>query len=355
MQGPARTLFLGCVLPALAAAAYLAPAVTRAAGPAPLFASSERLELALTVPLRQLVLRARSRPEVAGTVSYTGPDGSPVALAVEVSTRGRSRLEYCRFPPLRLKFKRKEIEDTLFAEQKRIKLVTQCRNGRNFEQYVTLERLLYGVYEQVSDFALRARAVQMRYVDSERDDFEEAPAFFIERAKGVAERLDMTAVKVPRLAVTDIRPDALAVLSLFQFMIGNTDWSALAPSSGDHRCCHNGIVLAPPDGGEEFVVVPYDFDQAGLIGAVYALPAESLGIRSVRQRAYRGFCASNDYLDEAISSFNAARPAIEALFDDPAVEERTRADALEYLRDSFAIVNDPEKRQRQIVERCRGG
>ena len=354
MGTTARTrLAGGGVVVVVAAAAWLSLSV-RAAEPAPLFASGEPLDLTLSMPVRSLVSHARSKPEVEGTLSYTAADGTVVELAVEVTTRGKSRLEYCRFPPLGLNLKRKQVENTLFAGQDRLKLVTRCRDAHNFEQYLALERVLYRVYEQVSDIAFLVRPVRVRYVDTERDDVEEAPAFFIEHKDGVAARVGMKAVDVPSLAVADIRPDSLAVLSLFQFMIGNTDWSAVVPSGDENDCCHNGAVLVAAGERKEFVVVPFDFDQAGLIDTVYAMPAEKLPIRSVRQRLYRGFCATNDSFDDAVSKFNAARPAIEALFDDPAIDDKTRAKALDYLGDSYAIINDPEQRQKRILDRCRG-
>jgi hypothetical protein len=325
-----------------------------AAEPAPLFASNRPLEVTLSVPVRRLVARARSRPEVAGKVSYTDSDGRLVELDVKVSTRGKSRLEYCRFPPLALNFKRRQLDNTLFAGQNKLKLVTRCRDGGNFEQYLALERVLYGVYEQLTDVAFRTRPAQMRYVDTERDEVTEAPAFLLEHKDGVAKRFGMKAVDVPRLAIADIRPESLATLGLFQFVIGNTDWSAIVPSEDEKDCCHNGAVLVTTSGPEEVIVVPYDFDQAGIINAVYAAPSLKVPIRSVRQRYYWGLCASNPFLDDAIDQLNSARTAIEALFEDPAIDDRTRANALGYLRDAYAIVNDPKQRQSQVIDRCRG-
>ena len=355
MQTTARLWRLGGALLALSMAACLHSVTAQAADPAPLFAGQEPLAFTLSMPVRRLVSRARSKPVVAGTLSYVGADGATVKLDVEVTTRGKSRLEYCRFPPLSLDFKRKQVKGSLFAGQNKLKLVTRCRNGHNFEQYLALERVLYGVYAQVDEVAFRTRTAQVRYVDTERDDVEEAPAFFIEHEDGVAARLGMRAVDIPRLQIADIQPKALAVLELFQFMIGNTDWSALAPSGDEKDCCHNGAVLAASDAGTgRFVVVPYDFDQAGLINTVYAAPNERLPIRSVRQRLYRGFCATNDHLVEAIGAFDAARPAIESLFNDPAIDDKARADALAYLRDSYAIIDDPGERQDEIIEHCRG-
>ena len=350
-SAPARVLF-GVL--AAAAVAWLPIDRACAADPAALFASSDTLELTLSLPLRRLVARRSSRPEVDGTLSYVTADGQTVELEVEVTTRGKSRLEYCQFPPLSLNLKRSQVPGTLFAEQNKLKLVTQCRGGDRYAQYLALEQLLYRVYQQVSEYAFLSRPVRMRYVDSERDDVEEAPAFFIEHKDGVGARVGMIPIDVPALHVADIRPDTLAVLGLFQFMIGNTDWSAVAPSGDEDDCCHNGAVLAPSNGSGAFVVVPYDFDQAGLIATPYATPAEQVPIRSVRQRYYWGFCAANDELDAAIAAFQAARPAIEALFATEVLDERSRRDALDYLSESYDIVNDPDKRQRQIVDRCRG-
>ncbi len=326
----------------------------QAAEPAPLFASDEALELTLTLPLHELVSHARRRPEIEGTLSYENADGNAVDLDVEVTTRGKSRLEYCRFPPIGLNLKRGQVKDTLFAEQNKLKLVTRCRDDDSFEDYLELEYVLYRFYEHVNDYAFRVRPLRMRYVDSERDEIEEAPAFFLEHKDGLAARVGMHAVDVPRLTTADLRPDVLATVTLFEFMIGNTDWSALAPSGDEDDCCHNGAVLETQDGSEEFVFVPYDFDQAGLIDAVYALPSEKLRIRSVRQRLYRGFCATNAYLDEAIGVFDAARPAAEALIQDARLRDRTREEALEYLAESYEIINDPQRRQSMIVDQSRG-
>ncbi|MGI9234126.1 MAG: hypothetical protein ACR2RD_10890, partial [Woeseiaceae bacterium] len=103
-----------------------------------------------------------------------------------------------------------------------------------------------------------------------------------------------------------------------------------------------------------WVVIPYDFDQSGLINTSYARPAESLPIKSVRQRLYRGFCSGNGQIESTIALFNNKRSALEDLFIDmPDGPDENKA-ALEYLRSSFAILNDPKKKQKQVLDRCRG-
>jgi hypothetical protein len=326
----------------------------------PLFTDSAQFDLTLRAPIRTLVSRAARRPEVEGTVSYTEPDGTPVELDVEVRTRGKSRIEICNFPPLSINFKRSQVEDTSFAEQNRLKLVTLCRNSDTYEQYLELEYLTYLIFNAVTDYSYRARPVQMRYLDSERDDRETlAPAFLIEHDNGLAARNGMVAAEVPRVPLDALNAKAAAEVAVFQYLIGNTDWSIISPAE-DEDCCHNSAVLGPigfdpealPDGG--MIPVPYDFDQAGFINTSYAAPNEQLGIRRVTDRLFRGLCRHNDEARAAVGTFVAARPRIEqVLNDDPKLEADVRDDALAFLREGYAILEDPALLEEEVFGNCR--
>ena len=134
-------------------------------------------------------------------------------------------------------------------------------------------------------------------------------------------------------------------------MIGNTDWS-VRKGPGTEECCHNGKVVAPPDSRDGWVVLPYDFDQSGIINARYAVPSDKLPIKSVRQRLYRGFCSSNSNLDSTITRFNDSRTAIENFYGGGSDGSSPNKAALRYLRDFYEIINDPKKRQKKIVDAC---
>jgi hypothetical protein len=136
-------------------------------------------------------------------------------------------------------------------------------------------------------------------------------------------------------------------------MIGNTDWSVLK-GPGTENCCHNGELIGPSGSDTGWVVLPYDFDQSGLINARYALPSDKLPIRSVRQRMYRGFCSSNAHLESTIALFIEKRSAIEQLFIDSPNGAKTHKAALDYLDRFFQIVNDPEKLRHELLDHCRG-
>lgn len=346
-------------VPLLAAVAFafnLYPAQAASRQPAPLFAGNDVLHLTLAAPVQTLVVRKTERPKVAGKVSYVGKDGKTVELDVKVTTRGHSRLKLCDFPPLKLNFKRKRVRGTLFADQNKLKLATDCKHDRRYQDYLQLEYLIYRIYAQVTPLSFRVRPVEMQYVDtsSRRHRSESGHGFLIENIKGVAARTDMHLAKQRRIAPSALDPQQLAVLSVFEYMVGNTDWSTLSPDPGDD-CCHNVAVLAPQHGSGGFIGVPYDFDQAGLIDAEYALPDQRLPIRSVRQRLYRGFCSGNTYLASIAKRFDAARPKIEALLQTGGdVTDFSRHRAMRYLADSYAVIDDAARRQRQIVAHCRG-
>jgi hypothetical protein len=244
----------------------------------------------------------------------------------------------------------------LFAGQNRLKLVTLCRETERHRAYLGLEYFVYRMYRALDEAAFHVRPIRMRYVDTERNDEPRiAPAFFIEPIGGVAERVGWQAVAMPSLRLEQLEPRALARVALFQFMIGNTDWAATQPSDGDDTCCHNGDVLALPANPPSFVLVPFDFDHAGIVDAEYALPDERLRIGSVRERLYRGYCATNGHLDDTIAAFNAARPTIEALLEEQPLAPEVRASAASYLARSYEIINDEREKQRQIIDRCLRG
>jgi hypothetical protein len=189
--------------------------------------------------------------------------------------------------------------------------------------------------------------------DSRRPSSFTEHAFFIEEDWQVAERHGMEVVEVETLALAELDPQTMALLGVFQFMIGNTDWSGTSAAPGED-CCHNGAVIATPgtEGGR--ILLPYDFDQSGLIDAGYAIPSGSLSIKSVKQRLYRGYCQWTPALDSAIQRVSEQRAQVIGAFNSELASKRARRRAVEYLRESYEIVTDPQRRQSVIEERCRG-
>jgi len=320
----------------------------------PLFESDDPLEITIEMPLDQIIKDAESKPEVAGFVRFTDTDGSKVEIAMTMTTRGRSRLAYCFFPPLKINLKKEQTAGTVFEGQNKLKIVTRCRDSSTYERYLQQEFGMYKAYNELTDYSYRVRWVKVNYIDSlgERKN-ETHDGFFIESNNGISRRLGRERATANKIPPSQLNPVESNKYEVFQYLIANTDWSMIK-GPGDEGCCHNGKVLAPTGTDDSFVVLPYDFDQAGLINTKYAIPAQALGIRSVRKRVYRGRCRHNDTLDETIALFNEKRDVIERNLVPEDLSDYVKKKSVKYIDGFYQIVNDPAQRQRQMAGKCVG-
>jgi hypothetical protein len=340
-------------LPLLALLALARAGAQAPDSPSPTFADQTPLTLKITAPFDTVADDEDERNEYPGVIEITGPDGSTVALDIEVRLRGKSRVENCDFPPLSLDFPRAETVGTVFEGQNRLKLVTQCKSGPRYQDYLVQEFLIYRMWNALTDRSFRARWATVEYVFTDRDRRQNVvePAFLIEEDWEVAARLGMDVVETEEIAIASLDRRHTALFVIFQFVIGNTDW-AVIEGPPDESCCHNGKVIG--NGGEEpFIVLPYDFDNAGMINAEYAVPSDALSIAYVTQRLYRGFCVMNDEVEGAIAAVNGRRDRLLEILDDERLSERTRERSIDFVGDGFEIINDERDRQRRIYDDCR--
>ena len=320
--------------------------------PTPTFADDSPLEFRLTAPFGELGRNPNDRPEHPAVIEYQDADGETVALDIEVRIRGNSRVRECRYPPLSLDFRRRDTVGTVFAGQNRLKLVTLCRGSRLYEGYLAQEFLIYRMFNLLTDRSFRVRWATVEYLDTSarRPEPRMAPAFLIEADWEVAERLGLDLIETERVESGTHDPQHTALFTAFQYLIGNTDWSLFDGPPGED-CCHNGKAVGNPQG--PVYVVPYDFDNAGLINAEYAVPAEILPIRRVTTRLYRGLCSLDAEVAEALDTLSQQRDRLIAVFDSDVIDESARTRAVRFIEGSLEIIDDPEERQEEIHERCR--
>lgn len=326
------------------------------AGSYPLFDGDDTLNLVLEIPMKDLLRRAKKKPVLQGQLRYVDADGREFAIDIDITTRGKSRLAHCSFPPLSITLNRDQTRSTLFVGQHKLKIGTHCNKGSTYLNYLEQEFGIYKAYNALSEYSFRVRKLNLTYRDSKKKRKDEVhPAFFIESDDEVAARLDMAVVRTPEIRVEQLDAVQTSIYTLFQYLVANTDWS-IKKGPADEDCCHNGKVIGGRGTQDKLVVLPYDFDQAGLINARYALPARGLGIKSVRSRLYRGRCAYNDQLEATITLFNERRKQIEAALLPESLSAISRRSALAYIDVFYSTINDPAKRNREIVGDClRGG
>jgi len=319
----------------------------RQAEAAPLFASHEALAVTLRTDISRIRAERSEEEEVEGTLTYRGPDGAEVTLPVQVRARGIFRRDKrnCNFPPLRIDIPGKEAQGTLFEGQDKLKLVTPCQDGRDqYEQYVLQEYLVYRVYQLLTPVGFRVRLLTITYEDPDGGyDTRTKTAFFIEEDEAMAARNRGLVQEFQQFHPAAMEAEQDALVGLFQYMIGNTDFSTTH--------FHNAVMIRTEDG--RFLIVPYDFDWSGVVNARYAVPNELLPIRSVSQRIFRGFCRPD--VDDAvlIQRFNEQREVIWALYEGmPGLDDGVKKRSLEYYESFYEIVNDPRRYNREITRAC---
>ena len=319
----------------------------------PLFRTNDTVKLEISAPWRAL-RREDEEKAWPATVSWVDAQGQNQSRDITVERRGISRQRVCEFPPIRIRFGKRVKDDGLFEGQKSLKMVTHCDDNERYQQYYILEMLAYRVYNLITDYSFRVRPLEVTYrdVDSDRTP-EPVFAFLIEDDKDVARRKGLEKLDIANTAPDRLDSLEASRLALFQMMIGNLDWSPI--TGPDEKCCHNTKLIGQDPRADPVIAIPYDFDSTGLVDPPYAVPPESLPVRSLKQRLFRGYCANNSTLQQVRDELLQLRPAIESLFvDEGRLTSRYRKKALKFLEPFFETLADDRDFRKDIVEECRG-
>jgi hypothetical protein len=316
----------------------------------PLFAGQGPVEMTLTADWKA-VQRDRdvdSRKLFPGTLAVAA-DGTPGApIAIELRTRGlvRRNARLCEFAPLRLEFPKKSVAGTILAGHGHLKLGTHCQSEGVYEQYLLKEYLANRLLNTLTPRSLRVRLARVTYADTDagKKPFTR-PAILYEEVGDLAKRMEARELPVPRQTFQYLDQPALLFMSLFQYMIGNVDYSIVT--------LHNVIMLDDARGVRS--TVPYDFDYSGLVNAHYAVPGKELNLASVQQRMYRGPCKTEAEVTQALQPFREKQADLLAL---PAslvplgLDEGQRRSAEKYLNEFFDLIARPDRVKKVFVTDC---
>jgi hypothetical protein len=338
--------------PALSAqvvAANLVPAKEAEAKPIPapaLFESLDPIEVRFVTNIGKLRGdKQEDPPWRSGKFSYKSSDGSAVDVPVRARTRGIWRLKMCDFPPLRLNFAGATAKGSIFESLDKPKLVSYCQDTNVHEQYVLQEFQLYRIYQLLTPVSYKARLLKFDYVDSASGKTRARRyGFLLEEPKSLATRIGGHVLNQTGAVPGDFEPFQEAVVGIFQYMIGNTDFAQSA--------LHNVELVIKPDG--TVLPIAYDFDWAGAVNARYAVPDESLHLLNVRQRLFRGWCVDDESFAKAFALFREKKAEIYALYDDPIgklMDSGTVKETLRYFDDFYKDIKDARSASR-LAKSC---
>ncbi|HEX6169217.1 MAG TPA: hypothetical protein VFZ33_05960 [Chitinophagaceae bacterium] len=319
--------------------------ITKTISEKDLFDSDEILTVTLKGNIRQLLNDRADKPASHSiTLSYRDKDSSEVSIPVQMKTRGHFRKlkGNCKYPPLQISFpadvNRLSPE---FSGQKKLKLVMPCVG----DEYVIREWFVYKIYNLITPKSFRARLVRIAFNDI-KSKKQQPPfyGFLIEDEKQMAARNKAIAVE-QKLRPEDTKQDDFLTMAVFQYLIGNTDWSV--------QYLQN-IKLLKTESSPQLITVPYDFDHSGIVSAPYAHPAEELLMRSVQERRYRGYCMKDlKVFEKPIALFNRSKSDIYDLYTkSKLIDEKYIKSVTKYLDEFYATINDPKRWQKDFAYPC---
>lgn len=301
------------------------------------------IQLVLETDLNELI-NNRMRGDYQPAQLFFVEEGDSIQLEVDVIPRGNYRRRICDFPPILLNFSKNYLAGRgLNKEYDKMKLVSHCQKEQGAQDQLLKEFLAYKLYNVASHASYRVQLARITYKDSKgKQKNIEQYGILIEDTDEMAHRiggLECDCRNYPADSIATAEENTMAV---FQYMIGNEDWSL--------QMLRNVKLIRPYNGGR-IIPVPYDFDFSGFVNASYAVPRSQLGITDIRQRIFLGNPASEERLTETLKAFDRQREQFRATVQNfEALSGFERKSALKYL-DGFFKKKQQSKLVAEVAEK----
>ncbi len=311
------------------------------------FEDTSALNVVIETDLSKLISNKHKENEVfPATFKIQTRGNSTIKADIDLSARGHFRRETCYVPPLKLKFDKDSTSPT--AALKSLKLVSACNTYGDFDQYVLKEFLVYKIYNLLTEKSLRVRLLSVEYKDNVGGGKNmESNAFLIEDLDDAAKRVNCKEWKNNSIPQETTDRMQMTLVAMFQYMIGNTDWSVSAGHNIKLIVTRSEEVIRP-------YAVAYDFDFSGLVNTNYSNPDPNLNIQSVRERLYRGFTRTMDELNIVLQKFNDQKENIYSLVNNfSLLSSRNKKNMLDYIDDFYSTIKNPKKVKSEFINKAR--
>lgn len=248
------------------------------------------------------------------------------SLDLDVTVRGRFRRRACVMPPLKLQFKKDGLRAAGLTTHNDFKLVTHCTADDAGQDALLREQLAYELYNTVSPTAsFRTKLLTITYVNTANGSKTTSYAILIEDTDELKGRLDSKNCKECYALPAEKIQNAETV-ALFQYMIGNSDFS--------NRMVRNMKLMR--NANETYTAIPYDFDFSGLVNARYASGFDHLGETAPTDRSMIWeYDASPDFSEVADTFLGLKDQLLNQVMDFEGLEMASKREITRYLKGFF--------------------
>lgn len=322
-------------------------AFAQSANITPLFQDQQPLTLKLTTSIKDIKKKTNDSTYLPAHLYVQNASGAWDSIAIEIRARGIFRRKNCYFAPIRIKVKKENAKGTILEGNKSLKLVMPCENSGDKNQLVIKEYSAYKMYEQISPYHFKTRLANLTFIewDGKKAKTHELVSFLIEDDDLVAKRFNAKIMENLNLHPLRLNDTSSVKHDLFQYMIGNLDWST--------TFLHNAkIMMQQPN---RYIPLAYDFDMSGYVNPPYGVPNEQLGQQDIRDRIYRGFCRQEPVVQFVRQHYLTVQPNVMAALGqfEKDFPPRDYATMKRYIEDFFAILKNDADFRKKIIEGCR--
>jgi hypothetical protein len=266
---------------------------------------------------------------------------------IKIRLRGNNRRETCELASLMVDF-RDEEKSSRLQNLKQMKWVAPCQKGVQYEQYVIKEYLIYKIYNQLTDLSFKVRLLKITFEDQAgKVKGYTHYGFAIEPVDDLKNRMKCIEEEKKQVLQMQTNYKHTTLVALFQYMIGNTDWSV--PNY------HNVKLLIPKDSPYmKPYIIPYDFDYAGAVNAPYAVPHETWPIKEVTERHYMGFPRNLEEIKEVTNMLQSKKNDILSIIQDsPLLLSYHKKEMSNFILDFFSMLETDKSIKNLFVDGAR--
>jgi len=278
------------------------------------------------------------------TLRYKTADKGEQVWNLKIRQRGKFRRRVCDIPPLKLEFKKKDLLEAGLQPFDDLKLVTHClEDDPTAKSNLMREYLAYKLYNEITNQSFRAQLVRITYRNTGKGMSKmKHYGFVLEDVDEVEQRLEGDECECLNLDRSLLNSDNLAMMHIFQYMIGNADY--------DVMMLRNLKLIRPFNGGTA-ITVPYDFDFSGLVDAPYAIPNPDYDIRNVRERVFLGKEVEQENLQAALEHFRSKKELLIKIVNDfKMLSKGERKEVQTYLESFYEATKDGLPQSKEVAD-----
>lgn len=288
----------------------------------------EIVEVTLELNMSQTFSDRRNQDKHEAIFSYQDQLGQLQTWKIKVTQRGRFRRMKCEnLPPIKLDFKKRDLAEAGLIEFDDMKLVTHCVNDTEVaKQLLVKEYLAYKIYNQITSLSFRVQFVKINYKDILSGEVNTQYGILIEDSAQMRNRINADKDdNAYNLSPDKYNSKQIKVVALFNYMIGNSDWSM--------QEMRNVKVLIK-DGKR--ILVPFDFDFAGLVDAPYVKLKPEHRLSSSKDRIFLGFRDDATDLKSARRYFEHKRdPILKTIEECTLLSKENKREMIQYINSFY--------------------